>query len=299
MKNINFNSVMILILLISSQFYYGQFKVFFAGESSSKSQKSFIKNNNLIFLDFFYEDEFVTNVRIDFKKLNESLNNKFPMKDTKAYLVLDWEGKVYDDLWSKNNYKESMSQFISAIDFIKKNRPNIKVGYYGIPSREFWNADAVWQNKNLLLAPLYKKVDFLANSVYMFYTDSEVKSVLNTNYIKQNVELALTIGKKFNKPVYPVIWHRYHPSNQHFGLMNIPLQSFRTYINDILETEVQGKKVSGVFWWQADIYYRKTEINNKNLKKEYSEIKNFDEYDVKLFKKYLNVILQIASSKSY
>jgi len=81
--------------------------------------------------------------------------------------------------------------------------------------------------------------------------------------------------------------------------MNIPLQSFRTYINDILETEVQGKKVSGIFWWQADIYYRKTEINNKNLQKEYMDVKNFEEYDVKLFKKYLNVILQITSSKSH
>lgn len=286
-----------IFLFISIGLFYlasSQVKVFFAGEPSSKSQNEFIENNGLTFLEFFYDDAFVTNDQIDIHKLKESINKRFPNKNASAFLVLDWEGKTYDSLFKKQNYKSALAQFISAIDIIKKNRPNIKVGYYGFPSREFWNADDTWRAKNHLLAPLYRKMDFIANSIYMFYTDAEIKSSLNTKYIEDNMQLALTIGKMYNKPVFPVIWHRYHPSNKEFGLMKIPFTAFRNYISEVLNASVNSKKISGIFWWQADIYYRKVEKSNANLQKEYQGIKNYDDYDAKLFQKYLNIIQDVS-----
>lgn len=293
-KNVYLKKVLIILFLGVFYTFFSQIKIYFAGEPSSKTQMGFIDNNNLTFLEFFYDNTFVTNDQIDVNKLKETINKRFPNKNASAFLVLDWEGKAYDNLFNKENYKTSLAQFISAIEIIKKSRPNIKVGYYGFPSREFWNADDTWRAKNHLLAPLYKKMDFIANSIYMFYTDSEIKSSLNTKYIEDNIQLALTIGKMYNKPVFPVIWHRYHPSNKQYGLMKIPFVSFRNYIHDILNASVGGKRVSGLFWWQADIYFRNTNKSNVNLQKEYQGIKNYDDYDVKLFQKYFNIIQEVS-----
>lgn len=295
MTRISFlEKIYIIFFVVLFNLVSSQVKVFFAGEPMNKSQIFFINNNNLTYLEFFYDDTFVTNDQIDINKLNETINKRFPNINESAFLVLDWEGKTYDNLFNKQNYKSALSQFISAIDIIKKKRPNIKVGYYGFPSREFWNADDTWRTKNHLLAPLYKKMDFIANSIYMFYTDAEIKSSLNTKYIEENMQLALTIGKMYNKPVFPVIWHRYHPSNKKFGLMKIPFVAFENYIYEVLNASVNGKKISGIFWWQADIYYRKVEKSNLNLQREYQGIKDYDDYDAKLFQKYLNIILETS-----
>lgn len=286
--------VFVILFFSTYSLVFSQIKIFFAADPSSKSQITFVKNNKINFLEVFYANVFITNDQLDVNKLKETINKRFPDKNANAFLMLDWEGKTYDNLFKKETYKPALAKFISAIDIIKKSRPNIKVGYYGFPSREFWNADNTWKSKNHLLGPLYKKMDFIANSIYMFYEDSQIKSSLNTKYIEDNVALALSIGKKYNKPVYPVIWHRYHPSNKQYGLMKIPFSTFRNYISTIIDTSVDGKKISGIFWWQADVYYRNTEKSNQNLIKEYQGIKNFDDYDTTLFKKYLEIIQEVS-----
>ena len=64
----------------------------------------------------------------------------------------------------------------------------------------------------------------------------------------------LILSRKFNKPVLPFVWHRYHPSNKQIGLQLIPINEFEKYIASILHTSYKGTKASGIVWWGEDQY---------------------------------------------
>jgi hypothetical protein len=95
---------------------------------------------------------------------------------------------------------------------IKKNAPNIKIGFYGIPAREYWTSLADkdsqeyrnWIKNNDQYAPLIKEVDVLFPSLYTFYPLPWQWE----RYAIENIRQA----KKYGKPVYPFLWPQYHDS---------------------------------------------------------------------------------------
>lgn len=287
----------LIIFMCFFEIFFSQKKIFFANDFQNQSHKNFVTSNKINPLEFFYEQEFVNNDEVDFKKLNKIILKKIPSAKSTTYIVLDWESKTYDQLFISSFSKNSVNQFLSAIKYIKSKRPKVKVGIYALPSREFWGANEEWENKNLSLSDIYKKVDFITPSIYMFYEDSQIKSVLNTNYINKNVTLALKIGTEYKKPVFPMIWHRYHPSNPDFGLMLIPYNFFRNYVKDIVNITYDGKSIDGIFWWQAEDSFRKSNATNKNLRREQTGVKDLKTYDVENFKKYLNIVKEEITNK--
>src|SRR5690606_22987991 len=193
-----------------------------------KAQKEFTSENRLNTYKILNQSLFVTNEKVDYNKLDKILQKKFPTRFTSGILVLNWEGKALDELISQKNIKEFnfyKKQFINALLHVKKKRPNVKVGFYALPFRQYWNIDESFYIKNNALIDILKNQDFLAPSQYVFYIDNgSVKG--NLNYIQKNVEYALKLGKQLNKPVYPFVWQRVHPSNKCVGEALIPLNIF-------------------------------------------------------------------------
>ena len=285
-----------IIIFLFLTFYFSSFsqskKLFFALETDNAVEKKFIKENKISSLTILYQGEFVSQDTLNEKLLVKSINSKFPDKNSKEYAVLDWEGKQYDALFKddENASNIALNMFVKAVKIAKKERPNMKWSFYGIPDREFWAPGYLWEQKNLKLSELFKNLDFIAPSVYLFYTQDEIKSYLTENYITRNVGLAIKIGKKYNKEVYPFIWHRFHPSNQNYGMALIPTDFFSAYIKNIYTTKIEGNSINGIIWWHAESYFSKNMKDQPRLQKEYKGAKDYESYNYNNFKKYLKLI---------
>lgn len=289
----------LLFLIVFSIFGYSQNKkLFFCAEFKNSWQKKFVEDNEIANLNIIYQSEIAPNEVLDEKILIEALNRKFPDKNKKDYGIINWEGTTEIDLNRQEDpakFKISLNKFVNALKTIKKLRPNVKWSIYGFPTCEFWTPGYFWEKRNYNLAEIYKNVDFLAPSLYLFYPEEELKSTFTENYIQRNVKLALKIGKKYNKEVYPFIWHRFHPSNQKYGMQTIPLDYFREkYIKLILTQKYQGKTVKGLIWWQADGYYSKNTDSYVKLKEEYKNVTNIELHNVNLFQSYYDSIKNLV-----
>ncbi len=100
------------------------------------------------------------------------------------------------------------------LDWSHAAAPGFKFGYYMLfPRRDYLRAlkgptspDYIaWQKENDSLAPIASKADMLFPSLYTFYDDPNGW----VTYAKANVAEA----KRYNKPIYPFLWPRYHDSN--------------------------------------------------------------------------------------
>jgi hypothetical protein len=147
----------------------------------------------------------------------------------------------------------TMQKLGQIVDWIRSERPNVKIGFYGIaPLRDYWTPVLYqaaldnptnswyqqrlaeftanyqrWQQANDFLKPLIDKVDFIFPSLYTFYNDP-------TNwvyYAKGNIAEA----ERYGKPVIPFIWMEYHNSTPLAGQQLSPdfwkmqLQTLRQY----------------------------------------------------------------------
>lgn len=196
--------------------------------------------------------------------LGRAIRSAFPDSLMQGIGVLDWEGKELGILRRQSaddpQFKDAMQKMLSVLSFAQQMRPNVSWGFYGLPVREFWKRNNDWKESGNRLLPLLQKQDALFPSVYLLYNSKVVNSILSRGYTKDNVGQALAIGAQVNKPVLPFVYHRYPD----FSL--VPLDVFRQQAEDILSTDVNGKRVSGIIWWGADNYYYKT--NNKVLARE-------------------------------
>lgn len=125
---------------------------------------------------------------------------------------------------------------------VKKYAPQAKIGFYGIPMREYWASIADknsrqykdWVKKNEQYAALINEVDILFPSLYTFYPFSAQWEKYAIENIKQ--------AKIYGKPVYPFLWPQYHDSTILKG----------SYINgDLwqLELETCYKYADGIVVW--------------------------------------------------
>lgn len=263
---------------------YGQ-KIYMAN-SSSKGIAAFINENSLPAIDFVYQNTFVTNNKYDEAKLIRTITKLYPNKNQSGMAVLDWEGVAFDNLIkNKDVSNASKIQFEQAIKKAKALRPNVKWSFYGLPTRNFWNPDQNWKSKNLDLISLFSNFDFIAPSIYIFYPLNEVKETLQNKYIDSNIQLAKEIGQKVGKPVYPIVNHRYHPSNKKYGNQLVSKELFSYYISRIV-----GNQIDAIIWWQSEEYNYNISRSNAVFKSDYSKKISKDLIQQQMLNKYYNAI---------
>ena len=148
---------------------------------------------------------------IDLVKLRQVASTLPP---TEVPYILDieiWDVHIEDD----NEANENIDKYILVIDTMKKARPDLKFGYYGVlPNRDYWapvSSDpeklALWNRINKRLKRLAEYVDVVCPSLYTFYDDLENWK----QYALENIKRA----RQYGKPVYPFLWPEYHNSNKH------------------------------------------------------------------------------------
>lgn len=180
------------------------------------------------------------------------LINKFPNVNEDGILVLDWEGHVLSDLKLDKNdpdFKAVEKLWIEVINLVRKIRPRVKIGLYGMPFRGFNDWQLNVGNLDGNLDNIFSNIDFIAPSLYLVYTDEQVGHERNLEYLRDNLDISLKYGKRFNKPVIVFMWHRLHPSNHYasHGIMHKNL--FAEHVKLISTYTVDNFKASGIFWW--------------------------------------------------
>ncbi|HRP57730.1 hypothetical protein [Agriterribacter sp.] len=241
--------LLILVALANFSAYCHAQKIYIAN-STTGPVNDFIINNNPGRTDFIYQSEFVTNNNYDEARLIQSINQKFPDKNQSGMAILDWEGVGFDSLTSPGKTGDKYrKQFADAIQKARSLRPGIRWSYYGLPTREFWHTDNAWRQKNLSIMSFYSNLDFLAPSLYIFYSTDQVAEEVHQNYIDNNMALAGKIGSELDMPVYAVVNHRYHPSNKLLGNRLVPVDLFTFYVKRIF-----NDGAGGVVWWNSEDY---------------------------------------------
>ncbi len=259
-----------------------RFKLYTCQGEIPRKGTVFLEGNEINEVKIIVERSIYTKnpLKVDEANLTKVINSMFPSKTQKGICTLDWEGKALAILEKSDSdsaeFKTMVSEYIKAIRIAKRLRPNMKWGYYGLPFKNYWNRDDNWRNRTLELLPLFKEADMIFPSIYDFYDDS-VGWADDPAYVNDNVVLALEVGTRLNKPVFPFVWHRYHNSNKKKGYELIPEEEFKTHLDAALKANFQNKYIKGIVWWGADRWFY---ANKKNevLKKEASKNKSFDEY---------------------
>lgn len=130
----------------------------------------------------------------------------------------------------------SLRKLTQVLEWVRDERPNLKVGFYGImPIADYWTpvqyhaaldrsedpshqaqlaereaAYEQWINANdLVREALAERVDFTFPSLYAFYDDHQGW----LRYARANIEQA----KRSGRPTYPFIMPTYHNSNASLG----------------------------------------------------------------------------------
>lgn len=290
MKNYFFYWLLFFIIIAQKN----NAQTLFIANSTSGPIDNFIKINKIKRIDFIYQNSFVTNDSYDEAKLLKTIDYMFPNKNQSGMAILDWEGPTFANLSNSGKKGESCrKQFIAAIKKAKQLRPNIKWSYYGIPTREFWNMNDVWKRRNYSLESIVKNCDFLAPSIYIFYSLDEVESSMHYSYIDKNVSLAREMGAKFNKKVYMLVNHRFHPSNKSLGNQLVPDNLFKLYIERIIQDGVLN-----IVWWNSEDYnynirnMDSRKYDNRSFKSEFSDMTREDGIS-KILNRYLRSLNSI------
>jgi hypothetical protein len=196
---------------------------------------------------------------LDNEVLKNFVNTRIKNPKDNALIVLDWEGEVMDAVIggrTKNPvlYDRVAKLMIAAYQTVKTMRPRATIGYYGYPIRNYHSRNEKWRAKNEGLDELFSNFDALFPSLYDFYHDDEsaTRKARDIGYVNDNTTEAIRMGDCINKPVYPFIWHRYHPSNKKRGWQPIPVDEFREHLKSMLSATVNDHRVDGLVWWGSD-----------------------------------------------
>ncbi|ROI02646.1 hypothetical protein EGI16_13570 [Chryseobacterium sp. G0240] len=269
-------------------------ELLFLVEPDSKSQLRFSQENHLKTYTIFYQQFFVKDEKFNEDMLRKQIEVKLPDVNSTGFAVLDWEGKglksfqQQKDLKAVDYYK---GEFLKAIKFAKKLRPNVKWGFYHLNYLDYSGTIEKYKLQNDNLIPIIKEVDFLAPSLYV-YNPGLLHNRGNQNYIKNKLIQALQYGERYNKPVYPFVWNRTTSKDEdkHFSL--IPVEYFAQVIEIISETGYKDQKAKGIFWWHSEGYSYRNKNKLQAVKLEYSRINNTEDYQYQMFKEYFQSIKQ-------
>lgn len=212
---------------------------------------------------------------LDLSRVERFVKKRFPDADTTGMLVLDMESGPFKDLRDYNatdsRFKAAEQQWLTLVREVKRLRPELKVGLYGIPFRSYYDWQKMKYNQPGKMNKLLSEVDFIAPSLYIMYSDEQVGHDRNIRYLKDNLDVALTYGKELGKPVIPFVWHRVHYSDDEKGQVLIKKEIFADYVNYIATYSHDNNKVDGVLWWDYS--------NSSSKIKKMEGIDSFSFYD--------------------
>lgn len=260
---------------VTSQLADDQYVFLKQGEYKGKVREEIEKNIQIKNIELFTRGTVLTNNKVSYSKLLRHIELRYPDKDVEGIACFDLENSSYHDI---KNYDESDARFQSSIDefigllrFFKKHRPNVKIGFYGIPYKMTSEKHVKYNTDKL--DRLLAESDVIFPSLYLSYSFNERRSSSYSSYIETNLKSALEYGRKLGKPVVPFTWYMIHPSNRLHGGELVSKAEYDNYLRDILGFVHQGNKVAGVVYWDSSYSYfknsiRKTSpiIQERNLK---------------------------------
>jgi len=248
----------VLFFLFLVGVVYPQSKLLLGMDDLSSTTYSEIGGNEIGRLEIIYGKDIYPNdpLKVDLTSLTRAINKAFPKKNAGGYGMLDWEGKAYQILAqskSENSaFKQVRAEFIKAISYAQKLRPNVKWGFFEIPFRgiRFANEKAKLHSHNQII-DLLKQCDVLYPSMYG-YTPDNIGNLDDVSY-------ALSLASKLDKRVYPLVWHRYqgdkNSRTKRYWFEIIPKSTFVNRIKQINTVRYKGRAVDGVVWWGRDTYF--------------------------------------------
>jgi hypothetical protein len=219
------------------------------------------------------------------------------------YVALDWEIKVSpftantdyweDDASNRNGTTRqtaALADGIAIINELKSRCPGKKFGWYFLP-KQYGEASLSAMPTNLAntptsMSPLWQVVDFISPDIYQRFKITaagtgadEISQASDltrmTNFANLCLQCAEQSGR--NIPVIPFVSDNYlSNSGNQYNNTEIPLQEMYLHIKNFMQTELNGVKPAGVFWWES---------NNVSL--------NFDEItetDVKVMYQAINLL---------
>lgn len=186
-------------------------------------------------------------------RVKRFLSKNFPDRDNTSMVLLDWEAGPYDDLKNfpatDSRFKAAENKLIALLNEVRQHRPNLKLAFYGIPFRAWYDWQKQKYNPSGKYDRLLSEVDWIAPSLYILFADEEVGHARNLQYLRDNLDPALVYGKKYNKPVIPYVWHRIHAASDDYPHDIIQKEVFAKYIRYVSAYSLNGYKASGVYWW--------------------------------------------------
>lgn len=287
-------STLILFLLLKTSVLaqkQSDFKIFYDAPRYNASLNSIIAYNNN-----FVNYKLMVGAFIDPKKTGyvdkevfiKSISFFFPNSKSSGILCIDLENTIYHNLYkfgiNSTEFREASQLFIWMLQTVKKIRPEVKVGFYGIPFRAYYAN----KNNTSKLDVILSKVDYIFPSLYTMYPNKQIGKARNEKYLKDNLEIALDFGVRLNKPVVPFLWNLVHPSNKKFGGQLVDKNEVLQNIDFIKKFKYKNKSVVGIVWWDPD--------SNSFSKMIKSKVKSYNEdpkaIQSELFKDYLEVYMK-------
>jgi hypothetical protein len=251
------------LLSLSSQVYgqvAGSFDIFIMKWRFGASAEEYLANNGfktgsrvMMESTIVYPDD---KSRVNLESVREFLTKNYPSTTSTGYLFMNWESGPYLAMKkypvTDSRFKAAESEILKLINEVKKLRPYIKITMYQMPYR-FWYA-----NQNELyngvgkFDNIFPKLDFIAPSYYILKPDEEVGEARNLQYLRENLDVALAYGKKFNKPVIPFVWHKIHPNESvNYAGEIMQKEAFAKYIKYIASYSFNNYKAAGVWWYDS------------------------------------------------
>jgi hypothetical protein len=149
-------------------------------------------------------------------------------------------------LGDSSQVRDSLSKYMTVLQWYKEAAPGLAVGYYGAPPlHDYWKslsspASKAWTAfamENDRLKPLAGAVDILFPSLYTYYTDRGAWA----RYAYGQIAEARRYGN--GKPVYVFLWPQYHDSNPSLKGAFLPADYWR------LELQMAKQYADGIIIW--------------------------------------------------
>lgn len=201
---------------------------------------------------------------IDTFDIKRYLTLFYPDSLSKGICVINIEDSVFYNLRLDSSipqFREAEKRFILILKIVKKIRPNVSFGIYGIPFGVYYPEQTKY-NQGGKFDKLFGYCDFIAPSFYINYSDQQIGHVRNINYLQTNLQIALNYSGRLNRPVIPFIWELIHPSNKEFGGTIIPKDEYLDFANFLINYVYKGISIKGLFLWNpgvpSPVYYNQS-----------------------------------------
>lgn len=266
------NKTAVGIFIMCFQFYS------VVGQNASKSFNLYVFKSPNMFsqstLNYFKEKDIQTaklmtssgfnpsGTGIDSSNIVRYMKFFYPDSASSGTCVIDREDSVYYNLRldkSSKPFDRAMESFIRVVKIMRKTRPNVKIGIYGLPFDVFYPTADIYNEDNKF-DELFQSCDFIAPGIYIDFPDKEIGHQRNISYIQHNLNVALQYGYRLKKPVIPFIWEIIHPTNAQYGWMLIPKEEYESYARFMIHYKFLSESIRGFFLWTpsepSSTYYK-------------------------------------------